>query len=59
MKAILGKEPVPSDYNPDLFHPYGEQTGHAAIFARDGGAAAKKAKIDNVDFDHLIVVKTA
>ena len=50
---------MPSDYNPDLFHPYGEQTGHAAIFARDGGAAAEKAKSDDVDFEYIIVAMTA
>ena len=59
VKAILGKGPVLSDYNPDLFHPYGEKNNHEASFARHGGAAAEEAKSDDVDFNHLIVVKAA
>ena len=59
VKAILGKEPVLSDYNLDLFHPYGEQTGHAASFPRHGGATAEKASSNDVDFANLIIAKTA
>ena len=43
-----------SDDKPDLFHPYGEQTDHAASFARHGGAAAEEAKSNDVDFNRLI-----
>ena len=45
----------------ERYRPKRQKTGHEVSYGygRDGGAAAEKAKSDDVDFEYIIVAMTA